>query len=210
MKTTQSDPAPESPKEIWSILGQLAERQKETEHFLRETARVLRENSEKIDRQLEENALQMKETDRRLRRAEDLFTSAWEQLVESLRRRELANLLRERGMQVTAVGVRFRSSSDPERREVDVLATTEQEAVAVLVRTMLVAEDVDEFLDLLVALPCLTQRLRGLRLYGAVAYLEGNHGTARYAARKGLFVIRATGNSASIVNPPEFRPRDFG
>ena len=30
-----------------------------------------------------------------------------------------------------------------------------------------------------------------------------------YAERKGLFVIRATRSSASIVNPPDFKPLAF-
>ena len=140
---------------------------------------------------------------------EEAFTSPWEQFVESLHKSDLAELLRDRGMEVATVGAGFRSDSDLERREVDVLATTEDEAVAVAVRTTLATQDVDEFLGLLVALPSLTQYFRGLRLYGAVAYLGENQGAARYAAQEGLFVIRLTGSSASIVNPPEFQPRDF-
>lgn len=31
----------------------------------------------------------------------------------------------------------------------------------------------------------------------------------RYAERRDLFVIRATGNSASIVNLGDFQPRNF-
>ena len=37
------------------------------------------------------------------------------------------------------------------------------------------------------------------RAYGAVAYLKADEGSAVYA-EKGLFVIRATGSSASITN----------
>ena len=33
--------------------------------------------------------------------------------------------------------------------------------------------------------------------------------TDRYAERQGLYVIRATGSSASITNPRDFRPRTF-
>lgn len=54
------------------------------------------------------------------------------------------------------------------------------------------------------------ERLRsraGLTVYGAVAYLRCDESLVRYAERKGLFVIRATGSSASIVNLPDFEPR---
>ncbi len=50
----------------------------------------------------------------------------------------------------------------------------------------------------------------GHRLYGAVAYLEADESVVRHAERRGLFVIRATGSSASIVNQPGFEPRLFG
>ena len=49
----------------------------------------------------------------------------------------------------------------------------------------------------------------GHRLFGAVAYLEAHESAVRRAERRGLFVIRATGSSASIVNEPHFSPRVF-
>ena len=195
MSIAQTDPAPPTPEGIWRILERVAKRQAKTDRRMRG--------------QIREAHRRMKETDQRLRRLEDPFTDPWEHLVESLHRSDLAELLGERGMEVAAISAGFRSSSDLERREVDVLATTEEEAVAVAVRTTLATQDVDEFLGLLVALPSLTQYFRALRLFGAVAYLGENQGAASYAAQKGLFVIQATGNSASIVNPPAFQPRDF-
>lgn len=47
-------------------------------------------------------------------------------------------------------------------------------------------------------------------VYGAVAYLKADESSEVYAERQGLYVIRATGSSASITNQPEFRPRTFG
>lgn len=38
---------------------------------------------------------------------------------------------------------------------------------------------------------------------------EENESVVRHADRRGLFVIQATGSSASIVNEPDFRPRAF-
>ena len=51
---------------------------------------------------------------------------------------------------------------------------------------------------------------RGRTVYGAVAYLEGGDSVTAYAERRGLFVIRAAGNSARIVNAEDFEPRSFG
>ena len=53
---------------------------------------------------------------------------------------------------------------------------------------------------------------RGIRtiIYGAVAYLKAEQESEVYAQRQGLFVIRATGSSASIINDTAFAPREFG
>ena len=198
MSIPQTDPTPATPEEIWKILRQVAESQKETDREIRKT-----------QEQMNETDRRMQETDRRLRQAEDLFTTQWGRLIESLVEGDLAKLLQERGVEVDAIlpGVKLRR--DPKQREVDLLAVNGEEAVAVEVKTTLRPPDVDKFLELLQDLPSLMKTFVNGRLYGAVAYLREHEGTGRYAARRGLFVIRATGSSASIVNPPEFRPRRF-
>ena len=190
----------------------MAESQKETDREIKKTQEQMNETDRRMqatDRRMQETDRRMKETDRRLRQAEDLFTTQWGRLIESLVEGDLAKLLQERGVEVDAIlpGVKLRR--DPKQREVDLLAVNGEEAVAVEVKTTLRPPDVDKFLELLQDLPTLMKTFVNGRLYGAVAYLREHEGTVRYAARKGLFVIRATGSSASIVNPPEFRPRMF-
>ena len=104
---TQAHPAPAIPEGIWRTLDRVVK------------------HREEADRLGQESARQAREAERLLERAE-AFTNPWEQMVESRRRRDLANLLLERGTEVTAVSVfpfQFRS----EKREVDVLATTKEE-----------------------------------------------------------------------------------
>ncbi len=45
------------------------------------------------------------------------------------------------------------------------------------------------------------------KVYGAVAFISEDAGTAAMAEKNGLFVIRATGDSASIVNAETFTPK---
>lgn len=51
---------------------------------------------------------------------------------------------------------------------------------------------------------------RTYRVFGAVAYLRAEQASDGYAQHQGLFVIRAAGDSAAIVNPAGFQPRKFG
>ncbi len=199
MSATETERRPATPEEIWEILRQVAIRQKEGEEALKEARKERRELRE-----------QMEETDRRLRRAEGLFTSQWGRLMESLVEGDLVKLLRERNVEVDVVSSRIRLSRDPKQREVDLFAANGEEAVAVEVKSTLKPEHVTDFLELLDELPNLFRGYRARRLYGAVAYLKAHEGTTRYAMRKGLLVIRATGSSASIVNEPGFEPRLFG
>lgn len=161
MSITPADPAAATPEGIWKILDRVAKRQEETDRQMKETDRLLKKRMKQTDRQ-------MKETDRRLRRAEDMFTSQWGRLVESLVEGDLVKLLRERGVAVEAVASRLRLECGPNEREVDLLATNGEEAVAVEVKTTVRPPDVDRFLELL-AHPPLVRHVGGRRLYGGVA-----------------------------------------
>ena len=138
MSAMEAERRPATPEEIWEILRQVAMRQKKADE-IRDEAR------DEARREMRELRDQMQETDRRLRRAEGLFTSQWGRLMESLVEGDLVKLLKERNVEVETV-----------------------------------------------------------------AYLKAHEGTTRYAMRKGLFVIRATGSSAGIVNEPDFEPCLFG
>ena len=157
-----------------------------------------------------ETARQMKETDRRLKKAEGLFTSQWGKLMESLVEGDLVPLLKQRGIEVERTLQRMTGRRNGEHFEIDIVAANGAEVVVVEVKTTLRSEDVTEFLDKLSQFVEWSPEYRERRIYGAVAYLKSDASVTKYADRRGLFVIRATGNSASIVNEPDFEPRAFG
>ena len=70
--------------------------------------------------------------------------------------------------------------------------------------------DVDHFLQTLRHFHRLMPEYGDKLAYGAAAYLKADEGSAVHAEKQGLFVIRATGSSASITNRRDFRPRAFG
>ncbi len=168
----------------------------------RETERLMKERSKKAERR-------QKETDRRLKKAEDLFTTQWGRLMESLVRGDLVALLNERGIEVERTLQRVESRRGGRHFEVDLLAVNGREVVVVEVKTTLRSEGVTKFLSKLSEFLDWCAEYRGRRILGAVAYLDGAESVTKYAERSGLFVIRATGNSASILNEPGFEPRAF-
>ncbi len=179
-----------------------AERQADFEKGRAEMAE-LREYQKKTARQMEE-------TDRRLKKAEGLFTSQWGKLMESLVEGDLVPLLKQRGIEVERTLQRMTGRRNGEHFEIDIVAANGAEVVVVEVKTTLGSEDVTEFLDKLSQFVEWSPEYRERRIYGAVAYLKSDVSVTKYADRRGLFVIRATGSSASIVNELDFEPRLFG
>lgn len=168
------------------------------------------ESQRRAERDMEDLRERQRQTDAQLRRSESLFISQWGKLVESLVEGDLTRLLRSRGVEVTIVTSRLELPLDPRRREIDLIAVNGEDVVAVEVKTTMKVADVRRFVELLDEVrELLPTALRRLRIYGAMAYLRTEEGAARYAERRGLFVIRATGNSASIINAPGFQPRAF-
>ena len=187
-------------------MAELREQSRETDRLIQENARRTKET----DRQMQETDRQMQETDRRLKKAEGFFTSQWGKLMESLVEGDLVPLLRERGIAVTETFQRLTGRRNGEHYEFDIVAGNSAEAVVVEVKTTLRPEHVTDFLDRMSWVTEWLSMYRNLPIYGAVAYLRSDTSVVRHAERQGLFVIRATGSSASIVNPPGFEPRVFG
>ncbi|MXX76438.1 MAG: hypothetical protein F4210_09555 [Holophagales bacterium] len=175
----------------------------------RQRAEEWDEKMDQLRASIRETGERMKETDRRLKKAEALFTTQWGKLVESLVEGDLAPLLKERGIDVEGTAERSNKRRNGEHMEIDIVAVNGAEVVAVEVKTTLRPNDVKHFLNKLSRFFEWFPEYGGRRLYGAMAYLRSESESAVHAERQGLFVIRATGSSASIVNAPDFEPRAF-
>ena len=181
-------------QEIRDILRQVSESQKETDRRMRETDQLLKRHAQ--------------EADRRFRGLDELFNGQWGKLMEALVEGDLIELLQARGIEVehTLTNVRHRGERS---WEFDIIAVNGAEVVVVEVKTTLKVRQVDRFVGLMQEFTDLMPRYRGSTVYGAVAYLKADEASDSYAERQGLYVIRATGSSASITNPRDFRPRAF-
>ena len=213
-------------EEIREILREVSENQQETDRQMKETDRKMQETDRQMketdrkmqetdrqmketDRKMQETDRQMKETDRRLKELNKLFTGQWGKLMESLVEGELVNLLKEKGIEVGHTATNLKDNTGERRWEVDILAVNGDEVVAVEVKTTLNVEYVDRFVDFLKDFKTLLREHRDKKVYGAVAYLRADQSSDIYAEKQGLYVIRATGNSAKIINGKGFRARKF-
>ena len=208
--TTQETPTFD---DIRAILRTLSEEIAETTRQQQETERLMKEQSREADRRQQELERflnkQIKASERSINQMKGVFTSQWGELVESLVEGDLVTLMRERRVAVDSIHERAHGRRNGEHYEFDIVAGNGAEVVVVEVKTTLRSEDVTHFLGKLRRFTVYEPRYRGERIYGAVAYLKADGAVTKYAERQGLFVIRATGDSASIINAEDFEPAVF-
>ncbi|WP_242476717.1 hypothetical protein [Halochromatium glycolicum] len=190
--------------EIMSLFREVAEAQKDVSKTLKEVAeeqKALTEAQKDTDRRF-------KDTDRKLNQLEQLFTSQWGRLMEALVEGDLVRLLTERGIAIADTTTRLKGKRpDGGNYEFDIIAHNGEVVVVVEVKTTLRPDDVKDFLNKLNHLKTWIPRYAGNRLYGAMAWLTADAGAEAMVENRGLYSIRATGDSASILNAAEFRPR---
>ena len=213
--------------EVWELFREVAFRFQETDRQFQETDLKFQET----DRQFKETNLkfqetdrlikelrdsqketdrQFKETDRKLKKLEDLFTTQWGRLMESLVEGDLVKILNQRGIAISDTSSRVKGRrADGGNFEFDIIAHNGHEVVVIEVKTTLRPEDVHKFLHKLEHIKQWLPRYAGNTLYGGMAWLTAVAGAEDMAESRGLFSIRATGNSAIIINPSDFNPRTW-
>ena len=150
-----------------------------------------------------------KEMRRRTNKLDELFTSQWGKLVEALVDGKVVEILNERQIKVEQTSQRCEGVYDGKTQEIDILAINGEEIVAIEVKTTLRPEDVGAFEDKLKVLKLWMRHYADKKVYGAVAYIRADAGSAELAAKRGLFVIKAVGDSARLTNADGFKPRTF-
>ena len=203
-----------TPSEIWKILKEVSLGQKETDRRMQETNRRMQETDRHIKETNKETKDYINQTSREIRELKNIFSNKWGELVESLVSGCLLKILKERNIQVTGIFPNVKTEyKDPKgqakRCEIDILARNGQELVAVEVKSTLGVDEVNHFLEVLKKLTLFFPEYKDRKIYGAVAYLKLYQKADIYAMRQGLFVIKATGDSAHIINKADFKPRTF-
>ena len=181
------------------------QKEKSSQQEIAEIWKLFRET----DRIVQETALQMKDTDRRLKKLDYMFTGHWGKLMEALTAGGLRSALEERNIQVTGISPNAERVYKDERREFDLIATNGEELVVVEVKTTLKLKQVQYFLENIGSFKNYFPEYKDKKVYGAVAYLKSNDGASGYAERKGLFILNPVGNIVKIVNSARFCPKQM-
>lgn len=206
-------------EEVWRILGELAEAQKETERQTQETKRQAQETERRFqetERCFQETERRFQETERLLRQQNQQFNEQLGKLgnrlgefVEWQVRPAVVRLFQARGIAVHEFHDGIAVQRGDEGLEIDLLVVDTTEAILVEVKSKLTQPDVDEHLERLSKFKRLMPRYADVCAMGAVAGMVVPQEVARYAYRKGLFVMAQSGDSVIILNDDSFQPQTW-
>lgn len=195
--------------------AQFAEFQKEAERrnveAERRNAEAEQRNAEadrrraEADRTMEE----LKKLVRATTEAVNNLTTPLRLFIEEMVEPAVVQLFQERGIDVTQTMSRLKSKRPGAAMEIDILAVNGSELVAVECKSRLSKDDVDDFLDRLQRFKLAFPQFRDFQVYGAVAGIEIDQGIDSYAYRRGLFVIKQSGETVKIINDVQFQPVGF-
>ncbi len=183
-------------EEVWQLLGELVEAQKKTEQGFQEikerfaeTERLLKEQSRKTDEQIGKLGNRLGE------------------FVEWQIRPAAVRLFKERGIEVHDFYPEISIERGDEGLEIDLLVVNETDAILIEVKSKLTQKDVDEHIERLGKFKGFMPRFADLRALGAVGGMVVPKEVARYAYRKGFFVLAQSGENIVILNDEKFKPR---
>lgn len=156
-----------------------------------------------------ETAAQMKRSDRKL----ESLISNWGQLIESLSEVGIIEELEKygvTGLRETLRNLEIKDATNQKLKEYDRILIDSDLLVVVEAKSTLRTQDVDKHIEDLQYI--FQSRLsKGMnKIYSALVFLNGHDQTVAYAERKGLFVIKISGDGMlKALNNLGFVPHNF-
>ena len=176
---------------------------------IQETSQIIKEQARETDKKWKETDKRFEETARLISELREEYKDRWGELVESLVSGSLMRILKERNFPVQKIRQRVRNYKGEPNYELDLVASNGDEVVVVEVKSSLNVEAVKHFISQLELVRSSSRRFRKQRMVGAVAFLKDHCDASHMAMNRGLLAIRATGDSAAIINDEDFVPKRF-
>ena len=182
----------------------------ENERRWKEEERRWKENERLREEEYRRRKEEQDRFDKRLKGLNDLYTNNWGRLVESLSQPAVLSLFKEMGIGITHVYEGPREDvSDPDNAiEVDTILCNTTVAVVTEVKTTCRPDDIDHFLKQMERFKTIFHEFAEKTVYIAIAAIRYDGHSDRYARKKGLFVIKTTGDGIFSIDEPS-RRREF-
>lgn len=151
-----------------------------------------------------------KDTKDAIREMKDVFTTQWGRLVEALCKPAAFALFKREGIEIDRIyeGVHKAKEDGQDVMEIDVALCDTTVAVIVEVKSRCDNHDIDYFLRQMQHCKEWYKEFADKDLYVAVAAIDYAGGADTYAKRKGLYVLKLTGEETFTMQSPD-RPTMF-
>ena len=173
--------------------------------MFQDTDKKFQESRVEMQEWIAESRRREKRVDREMKALQTLFTGHWGALIESLVEGKLVELLKSKNIDIETTYTRVVNESKD--MEIDIIAANGNDVVVVEVKTTLKNDDLEYFIEKLGRFKECFKHFQNNRILGAVAFLRADAGIIRKSEKLGLYIIKATGDSAKIINKEKFEPK---
>ena len=218
-------------EQVWAILQEVSQSQKETDRLMKETSRKMEETDlqiektsrqmEETDRQVKETSRQIKETDRQMKETDRQmknydkrfgdFTNRLGEVVEHMIKPNLRKKFSELGydFQIANSNTEISDFKNNIHLEVDVMLGNGDIAILVEIKTKLTISDVKEHIKRLEKMRTYANLRGDKRVFlGAVAGVVIPKNVKKYAIDQGFFLVKPSGETFNIT-PPSDKPKEW-
>jgi hypothetical protein len=194
-------------QDVKELFVQTDRKFQDTDQKFQDTDRKFQESSREFDLRFRETEKLIKE----LRAAIGQLGGRLGEFVEEMVKPAAIRLFHERGLDVRQVFRNVTRYDDQGRyvMEIDLLVVNTDTAVAIECKSNCSVDDIDEHLIRLSKIKEFFPQYAGFHLFGAVAAMVMPDDVARYAYRKGLYVLTQSGETIVIRNDEKFVPKEW-
>ncbi|WP_330202776.1 DUF3782 domain-containing protein [Cyanobacterium sp. DS4] len=200
--------------DVWRLLAELVEAQKETDRKFQETDRRFQETErliKEVSEQQKKTDEQMKKTDRKIKELGKQIgglSSKFGSFTEGLALPSMTKILQKKfGMNVISPSVRVRK--DGEEIEIDVLAYSNGEINTVYiveVKSHAKEEAIDQLKNILGRFHHFFPEHGRKRVYGILTAVDMSADVRKRALQEGLYVARIHDDVFKLDTPKDFQP----
>lgn len=194
-------------KETDQLIKETGLQMKETDRKMKETDRMIKENKEglKETRTLLDDIA--RQSDKRIKELDNLFSTQWGKLIESLSTPAALKLFKDLDIGINRVysGERKIKDNGIDKIELDIVLCNTTVAIVVEVKTTFRKSDVSEFLKKMKTVKKYFPEFADKQLYAATAAIKYNDSSDVIAQKRGMFVIHTSGDGVFSLTEPKKR-----
>ncbi len=193
-------------EQVWELLRELIESQKETERRFQETERRFQEIEQLLKEHTRKTELDIQELKDQISLGSKIG-GEFGTFVEWSPIPVIIRLFRERGFDINLSSEDVTVKRLEGSLQIDLFLSSQTEAILVQFTFDLIKDDIDEHLERLNKFKQLMPRYRNYRTFGAIKAMTIPEDVASYAYCCGLFVLAQSGENIVILNDDKFQPR---